>query len=48
LLTLYLTCDFRLHWLITLRCSDFKIRCDAHAYEDMMHMLMRYGAHDAC
>jgi hypothetical protein len=26
----------------------FKSLCDAHASEDMMHMLMRYGAHDAC
>jgi hypothetical protein len=25
----------------------FKSRCDAHAYEDTMDMLMRYGAHDA-
>jgi hypothetical protein len=48
LLTLYLTCEFGCYWLITLRCNDFTNMCDAHAYEDMMHMFMRYGAHDAC
>jgi hypothetical protein len=25
----------------------FKSQCDAHASKDTMHMLMRYGAHDA-
>jgi hypothetical protein len=30
-----------------LRCENFQSWCDAHACEDTMHMLVRYGAHDA-
>jgi hypothetical protein len=47
LLTLYLTCEFGCYWLVTLWCNDFKSRCGAHAYEDTMHLFMRYGANDA-
>jgi hypothetical protein len=31
-----------------LNCNTFQSRCDAYACEDTMHMLVRYGAHDAC
>jgi hypothetical protein len=34
--------------LIILRCNDFKSWRDAPACEDTMHMLVWYGAHDAC
>jgi hypothetical protein len=34
--------------LIILRCNDPKVWYDVHACEDTMHMLVRYGAHDAC
>jgi hypothetical protein len=30
-----------------LRCNNSQSWCDAHACEDTMHMLVRYGAHDA-
>jgi hypothetical protein len=36
-----------LGWYQLVRCNDFKSWCDAHAYEGMLHMLMRDGAHDA-
>jgi hypothetical protein len=45
--TLLIFVNLRCRHFTILRCNNFQSRCDAHACEDTMHVLVRYGAHDA-